>query len=187
MSEARRFVSFGLALVLLLLAPTVLAQMTPLIEVNDQAIEEGMVTVARATSQGPGWMVIHADDEGSPGAVIGYTALQDGENTDVMVEIDVQQATETLYAMLHTDTGEVGTYEFPDGDPPVEAEGGVVVQPFTVTGGLPEAEQQEEQEPETLPEAGADVFVWVSVGVIALGILALAAGLWLRRAPAHHE
>lgn len=106
----------------------------PSVSVMDQAVEAGTVTVPEAVSDGPGWMVIHADADGAPGPVIGQAALSDGVNTDVSVEIDTGAATETLWAMLHTDTGEEGTYEFPDADPPVSVDDQIVVEPFTVTG-----------------------------------------------------
>lgn len=108
---------------------------TPSVSVEDQTIKDGQITVPSATSDGPGWMVIHADDGGAPGAVVGQTALSDGENTDIVVDIDTDMATPTLYAMLHTDSGEVGTYEFPDADPPVKVEGSVVVKPFKAESG----------------------------------------------------
>jgi glucose/arabinose dehydrogenase len=113
---------------------TAQATVTPTITVEDQAVEDGMVTVASVTSDGPGWLVIHADDNGAPGEVLGYTALEDGENMDVVVDIDTDLATETLHAMLHSDLGVEGTYEFPGDDAPVQFEGETVHAAFTVTG-----------------------------------------------------
>jgi hypothetical protein len=137
MSHMRESAAVILVLVAsLLMAPIVSAQVTPSVTVSDQAIENGTVTVDSVVSDGPGWIVIHAQENGAPGPVIGHAAVSDGENTDVVAEIDVSQATETLYAMLHTDSGQQGIYEFPDGDPPVQVDGQVVVQPFMITGGL---------------------------------------------------
>lgn len=124
-----------LVAVLLLVAVPVLAQdTTPVVEVSDQAIEDGTVTVDRVVSDGPGWIVIHADNNGAAGEVVGWSAVTDGENTDVVVEIDMDTATETLYAMLHTDLGTEGTYEFPGVDAPVQVGGQVLSEAFTVTG-----------------------------------------------------
>lgn len=106
---------------------------TPSVTVNDQEIVDGMVTVAEVVSAGPGWIVIHVDNAGSPGPVIGHAAVVEGSNMDVRVEIDASQATETLYAMLHTDAGAVGEYEFPGADGPVSVDGQMVTPPFTVT------------------------------------------------------
>lgn len=116
--------------------PTEAAQ--PSVTVSDQDASGGTVTVDSTTAAQPGWMVIHADADGSPGAVIGHAPVEQGSNENVTVEIELSQATPTLYAMLHVDSGEMGTYEFPDGDPPARVGDQIVVQPFTVT--LPEGE-----------------------------------------------
>lgn len=107
---------------------------TPSVTVENQPIKNGTVTVADVVSDGPGWIVIHRDEGGAPGTVIGYAAVESGDNQNVQVEVDVAQATDTLYAMLHTDAGQQGTYEFPGADSPVEVDGEVVVQQFIVTG-----------------------------------------------------
>jgi len=109
------------------------AEILPSVLVLDQELINDTVTVATVVSDGPGWLVIHAQAEGKPGPILGKTALSGGENTNVLVEIDAAKATETLYAMLHTDGGEVGTFEFPDGpDSPVMVDEKVVTPPFKV-------------------------------------------------------
>ena len=114
---------------------------TPSVTVADQAITDGMVTVAEVVSQGPGWIVIHAQADGKPGPIIGYEAVVDGANQDVMVQVDAAAATDTLYAMLHTDAGTVGTFEFPGGaDVPVKDDAGNVITPaFTMLSDQAEA------------------------------------------------
>ena len=119
---------------------------TPAVAVEDQELSEGTVTVASVTAAEPGWMVIHADNNGAPGQVIGQAAVETGENSDVVVEIDQTAATETLYAMLHVDAGTQGEYEFPGDDTPVSVNDSVVVQPFTVTGMDMEADETMEEE-----------------------------------------
>jgi len=148
MSRLHRMVPIAVALVVsLLVAPMALGQeLTPSVAVSDQPIENGTVTVDSVVSVGPGWIVIHSEADDAPGPVIGYAAVEDGENEDVVVEIDVDLATETLYAMLHADTDEIGVFDFPDADPPVEVEGEIVMQAFTVTAGLPEVVVEEEEE-----------------------------------------
>ncbi len=118
------------------------AAVTPSVTASNQAIVDGAVTIAEVVSSGPGWIVIHADQNGGPGPVIGYTAVTDGVNKDVVVKLDVSKATATLYAMLHTDAGTVGTYEFPGPDGPVAVEGKVITPAFQVTGGLPSAKAE---------------------------------------------
>lgn len=107
--------------------------MKPSVSVSDQEIVAGSVKVAKVFSEGPGWLVVHAQADGKPGPILGYATLEDGENVDVLVEIDTGQATETLYAMLHTDAGETGEFEFPDGpDAPVVVDEKVVTPAFNV-------------------------------------------------------
>ncbi|MCB0183636.1 MAG: peptidyl-prolyl cis-trans isomerase, partial [Caldilineaceae bacterium] len=104
----------------------------PVVLVNDQAIPEGVIIVDRVFSNGSGWLVIHADDGGAPGAVLGQELVLDGDNHKVVVVIDETAATATLWAMLHEDTGELGIYEFPEADPPVQDNGNVVMSSFRV-------------------------------------------------------
>jgi len=109
--------------------------MTPQVTVSDQVVNGNTVLIDSATSAGEGWLVVHADNgEGAPGPVIGQTDLNPGENTNFTVEIDTAAATSTLFAMLHEDTGEVGTYEFGSvegADGPVSVDGSVVTPSFT--------------------------------------------------------
>jgi hypothetical protein len=81
-------------------------------------------------SKGPGWLVIHKDDNGKPGGVAGYAAVKDGYNEDVEVELDPAQVTPMLWPMLHVDDGAAGKYEF-DGksglDNPVKDSAGNVI------------------------------------------------------------
>ncbi|MFW5696292.1 MAG: DUF7282 domain-containing protein [Phototrophicaceae bacterium] len=86
---------------------------TPFVDVSSQVSVDGTVTINEIYSDGPGWIVIHADNgEGAPGPVIGYSAVNDGTSVNVAVPFGAAAATPTLFAMLHADTGEVGTFEF---------------------------------------------------------------------------
>ena len=108
------------------------------VTVEDQPVGEGnTVVIASVVADQPGWIVVHADDNGAPGPDIGWAPVEEGENTDVEVVLDQGDITETLYAMLHIDVGAEGTYEFPGPDAPARgADGSVVTVPFTVE--LPE-------------------------------------------------
>ncbi len=113
--------------------PGEVGDLTPTISVEDQLIgDDNSVTVARAVAAQPGWVVIHRDDGGAPGAVIGHAAVDAGVSNNVVVPVDVDQATSTLHAMLHVDDGEAGVYEFPGADVPVTVNGDVVVRPFEI-------------------------------------------------------
>lgn len=125
---------FVAALLMLVLPAN--AQMSPAVEVSDQPVLDGTVTVAKVVSEGPGFIVIHKDNgSGSFGPVIGYRWVNPGENFNITVNIDAAQATITLYAMLHVDSGEVGVYEFgtvEGADGPVVVDGAPLSPPFNV-------------------------------------------------------
>lgn len=171
MSHVRKLSTLGLALLMLFaLASLAFAQgMTPSVTVSDQPLVDGKVTIEKVVSNGPGWLVVHADNNGAPGPVLGHTAVADGENTNVVVELAAEGRTETLYAMLHTDAGTVGTYEFPGPDTPVSVDGAVVTPAFQVTG----------EQAMALPETGGVVTPWTSILLLALGGLILSSGLGL--------
>ncbi len=106
--------------------------------VDDQPLGEGgTVTIASVTSDTAGWLVIHAQADGRPGPILGQTQVAAGESSDVVVDIDPDGATDTLYAMLHVDAGAEGEFEFPDGadGPATDADGNVVTPSFALTGG----------------------------------------------------
>ncbi len=106
----------------------------PSVTVMEQAIADGTLTIAEVVSDGAGWIVIHAQADGKPGPILGVAPVAAGVNSNVVVEVDAANATETVYAMLHTDAGEMGTFEFPDGaDTPVKVGDKVVLAPFTVS------------------------------------------------------
>lgn len=109
-----------------------MSALTPSVTVEDQEIADGKVTIAQVVSDGPGWLVIHAQQDAKPGPVLGYSAVADGANTDVVVALDLTGLTKTLYAMLHTDSGQVGIYEFPGDDVPVKQGEAVVMSPFNL-------------------------------------------------------
>jgi plastocyanin len=111
----------------------------PALSVDDQTTDGSQVTVASAAIDGSGWLVIHpeAEDGGGPngGVVLGSRQLEVGTYTDVTLELDpAASSDQTLYAMLHYDDPADDEFTFPsDGDPPVTADGGPVITPFTLT------------------------------------------------------
>jgi LPXTG-motif cell wall-anchored protein len=189
MSNVRKLFAW-LLVALLVAVPTAFAQDSPSVTVSDQEIVADTVTVDEVISDGAGWIVIHADQDGSPGPVIGWAAVQDGTNTDVSVEIETANATDTLYAMLHIDAGVMGTYEFPGADVPAQVDGEVVVESFSISmlaqeTATPEATAEAEATatPETLPETGGSSTPWTPILIGGLGLLLVLAGalLWSRR------
>lgn len=169
----------------------VLAQdVTPNVQVTGTGIVDGTVTIAEATVEGPAWVVIHADDEGKPGPVIGYAPLTESNNSNVVVEIDEDAATPILHAMLHVDAGEVGTYEFPGADVPVKVGDAIVMAEFSaapvVQEETPEAEgemmaEEEMAAPASMPDTGAATSAPLAIGVTITALTALGLGVVLTR------
>lgn len=123
------------ALVLALLTVPAFAQDADAVEVSDQEVTDGTVTIDSVTTTEAGWLVIHEGSCDDFGDVVGHAEVQAGDNADVSVPFDegVEVTEDGQYcAMLHSDTGETGTYEFPDADPPVQdADGNIVMTTFT--------------------------------------------------------
>jgi transforming growth factor-beta-induced protein len=122
-------------LTVLIAAPAVFAAFAPDVFAVDQPTVDGRVNITRATMNEPGWVVIHADVDGAPGPVVGYAPLPAGISANIPVAIDAAAATTTLYAMLHTDAGAAGVFEYPEGaDMAVQRGDTVVMRSFQVTG-----------------------------------------------------
>ena len=104
----------------------------PSMRIADQIVTDSLIAES-VVSDGPGWLVVHADNEGSPGPVIGSAAVESGTNLDVVVELDAEAVTPILFPMLHVDTGTEGEYEFgtvEGADGPAMTEDGVLVFPI---------------------------------------------------------
>lgn len=104
----------------------------PHMGVNDQVLtDEGQLTVASVMSPEPGWLVIYTMPGEELGEILGYTAVQIGNNTNLIININPLSATPTLAAVLHVDQGNVDEFEFPDGpDVPLMFESGIIAQTF---------------------------------------------------------
>jgi LPXTG-motif cell wall-anchored protein len=104
------------------------------VEVGDQPVSEGSITVAKVTAGQDGWIVAHLDEGGKPGKVIGHSAVKAGDNTDVDIDLSEDvPAGGKLWPMLHIDAGTIGTYEFPGPDAPVIVGGNIVMKQITIT------------------------------------------------------
>lgn len=104
----------------------------PQIKVSDQEIKDNSVVVEGVNANEASWVVIHADNSGVPGVVLGQTKVETGETEDVVVRIDSSKATTKLYAMLHKDAGLSNVYEFPGEDVPVKDGDAVVNVSFNI-------------------------------------------------------
>ena len=130
---------------------TAMEALEPSVTVHAQDVIKGTITIAEAVAQEKGWISVHADDAGSLGPIIGQATLEAGVTTGLTVRVDVDAATETLYAMLHIDGGVFDIFEFPGPDLPVLEEGEPISPAFRVTIGemsMAEDDADEELRPE---------------------------------------
>lgn len=142
------------------------------ISVADQSGDGTSITVASATIEGAdGFVVVHLDEDGAPGPVLGHAAVPEGTSTDVRVPLDETLTSDvTVWPMLHVDAGMLGTYEFPGADAPVIVDGSVVMAPldFTLAAG---GEPEDDELPATgVPLAGWGLFVGLAT---AAGVLVI--------------
>ena len=151
---SRRILSIVLALILCAIPVLVVAQdATDSVTVGDQESDGASVTIASVTAAAAGWIVIHLDADGRPGPVLGQSAVEAGENSDVVVALDPPLEEETaLWAMLHVDEGVVGEYEFPGPDGPVRDGEMIVMTPFIAMVAVSDAAMDEEAADEEVAE-----------------------------------
>ena len=111
---------------------------TAMLSTADQALGTS-VTVASVTAAQDGWVVIHQVQDGKPvvPTSIGHTHVKAGTTMDVPVALTEAVETGKVIAMLHSDDGELGVYEFGTGstayDKPVSVDAKVVVAPITIS------------------------------------------------------
>lgn len=150
------------------------AEVTGSLTLSDQSGDGNSVVVDEATISGSdGWIVIHADDGGAPGPVIGHVALPEGTSSDVEVELhEALSADATVWPMLHIDAGEAGVYEFPGADGPVTADGDVVVAPLSYT--VEAAADDAGTDGGSMPVTGAPLIVLALAGLLTMSGGALA-------------
>ena len=120
---------------------------------SSQAPDNGQVLLSKVVSAQAGWVVIHRDN-GSGGptvpGIIGKAQVVAGTNTDVRITLDsTVRNGEVLWAMLHVDDGQIGTYEFTGGDSPDQPameDGAIVMKSFTIAQTDPSVDVADQQE-----------------------------------------
>ncbi|MFB6317324.1 hypothetical protein [Saccharicrinis sp. FJH54] len=115
-----------------------------ILNVSDQMISQNTVNVSSVTFDQDGWIVIHADDGGSPkvpGIISEPVMVTSGTHSNIkvpLVEGTELNDGDKVWVMLHNDTGTSGDYEF-DGtdqsdDQPVKNDmGDIVMKAITVS------------------------------------------------------
>jgi LPXTG-motif cell wall-anchored protein len=144
-----------------------LRQAADSVSAADQAISNGSIVVAEVNASQDGWIAVHIDEGGKPGAVIGHAAAKKGKTTNLSVKLEQDvPAGGKLWPMLHIDAGTIGTYEFPGPDAPVVVNNNIVMKQITITAAGAAA-------PAALPTTGGEE---LPVALLAGALAILVAG-----------
>ena len=159
------------------------------IAVGAQETNTGQIMVDSVTAAQDGWVVLYFMGNLDPLTVVGLAPVHKGVNTNVRVNIDSGLADPypTLWAVLHTDQGAVGTFEWPGADVPVYQNGAPVMVAFGTQAPAVAAAPQAAAPaavagaPKILPVAGGLTSPLSWLAPAALGAALLVAGLALSR------
>lgn len=114
--------------------PVTLDLLLPALTVAEQAIDqEGQVEIASVTVPEAGWAVLHADEGGEPGAILGQTPLIVGEHQDVVITFNWRRATAPMHVLLYEDLGVPGSFEPDTVDAPFTHQGEPIGVTFATT------------------------------------------------------
>lgn len=128
---------------ILLTSITVSGSAAPAVVAEDQAVEDGTLTISETMTGQIGFVVLHRDtgnDSPVVPASIGHGQVYTGQNNDLVIELndgETLESGEKVWAMLHIDNGTIGSYDF-DGsegsdDPPVfDSMQNIVMVQFTI-------------------------------------------------------
>lgn len=106
----------------------------PEISLADQEVlDDGLLQVDAVYAINPGWLLIHNDDDGAVGDLLGFAPIDTGFNENITVAIQWREATPTLHALLYEDRERMGKLDYPEGDLPVIVNGQPVIADCHVT------------------------------------------------------
>lgn len=105
----------------------------PALNITNQAVaEDGLVRAHSVYLTTPGWLALHANENGTPGALLGHVYLEAGLHEDVPVPIPWREAPLELLAMLYEDGARPQRLDLP-GDVPVRVNGEILRRPFRIS------------------------------------------------------
>ena len=121
--------------------PTATPSPTPIlpsVQVRQQVLtEEGLITIDSVSIPEAGWLAVYRAVDGEPDEILGYQALPPGTTSPVTLDIEAREASPTLIARLHMDSGTSGKFEYPGTDLPFENGAGETMATFEVDIQLP--------------------------------------------------
>jgi hypothetical protein len=92
-----------------------------------------VITLSLVVVDVAAWVTVHTNSAAAPGQIIGLLWLPAGLHRDVVVEIDPELTTITMYVVLHLDMGQPLVFDFPDGvDIPLQRNRSFIQVPFTL-------------------------------------------------------
>lgn len=150
---------------------------TASIDVSDQPLDNGHITLKSVMALQDGWIAVHSNTaDNKPGPVIGHAAVKAGMNSNVEITLNpAPKAGDKVWPMLHIDAGQKGVYEFPGPDAPVIQNGDIVMKQITITAA------QGSAQPQALPNTGDAEASNLWLAPLMVGIfLMLSGGLLLR-------
>ncbi|PZO56427.1 MAG: hypothetical protein DCF15_08695 [Phormidesmis priestleyi] len=115
--------------------------------VSDQETA-GQIIVAEVSTARDGWISIHKSNV--DGGIqlpdsIGQARVNSGDSEKVVIDLwDAPYEGEKLWALLHVDAGDRGTYEFPEKDLAVRKNGEMMARSFKIKGKDKDREETEE-------------------------------------------
>ena len=116
------------------------------LEVSNQRTT-GQITVKKVATSRDGWVSIHQSRE--DGSIvqpdsIGEARVDSGDSEDIIVDLwEAPAEGDKLWALLHIDAGERGTYEYPGEDAPVTKNGETMARSFVIKGEEKEEDSDE--------------------------------------------
>ena len=96
------------------------AAFIPGIEIRRARLDDKTyLIIYEVMSDGPAWVVFHAEGYGQPGEILEYVSVESGMRRIGRTEILGEEGSLAAHVMLHEDLGTAGLFEFPGSDIPV--------------------------------------------------------------------
>lgn len=78
---------------------------------NHTLSKDNVFTIKNVAATADGWVVIRNQINGKPSEVLGYAPVKTGNNANITITINRDDATAQQFVTLYKDTGVIGTFE----------------------------------------------------------------------------
>ncbi|MFV1949840.1 MAG: hypothetical protein ACC633_07910, partial [Anaerolineales bacterium] len=90
----------------------------PSLTVSDQVVsEDGIITIDAVRALADGYLALHNDQDGDPGALLAFVPVNTGLTRDLAVKVNWRSATPIIHAVLYEDMDQIGYFDPVDEDP----------------------------------------------------------------------